>query len=216
MAAMRAKGVSPRAAAFQQVLHNMHSPEQLFFEEMPKAVGCGKGLKATVDTTKRVIDELTNIISIYQHEIEDLLRNTFDIDRAGTKVPLTSIVQNWVMMFPPEVRAEAFDFVGKRFCEIILAHQDSDERLIDSIALILVGKGLIHWDDTTYLRFKNKLFEQTTRMQNQFLGFESENDYEGNVAKLLSSQIHALYEQYANRVSEKEASAMLKMILESK
>jgi hypothetical protein len=216
VAAMRAKGVSPRATAFQQVLHNMHTPERLFFVEMPMALSCGKELKATVDATKQVIDELTNIISIYQHDVEELLRETFDIDRKGAKASLTSIVQNWVKVFPPEVRSEAFDFVGKRFCEIILDHQDSDERLIDSIALILVGKGLIHWDDTTILRFKNKLFEQTTRMQNQFLGFESENEYEENVAKLLSSQIHSLFEQYANRVSEKEARAMMEKILEKK
>ncbi|MBC8205592.1 MAG: hypothetical protein H8E68_00375 [Kiritimatiellaeota bacterium] len=215
VAALRGKGVSPQAAEFQEILRIMPSPEILFFEDLPNALGCN-GRQATVDTAKMVVDELINIISIYQRDVEELLRETFSQENATEKDSLVDIIQEWISIFPAEVQTDAFDFVGKRFCEIILNHKDSDERLIDAIALILVGKGLIHWDDTTFLRFKNKLSEQTVRMQNQFLNFQSAEDYEGNISKLLSFQARSLFEQCARNMGVKDARAIFKKIMESK
>jgi len=215
VAAVQGKGVSPKAAAFQEILRAMPPPEILFFEKLPEALG-GNGLPATVTAAKTVVDELTNIISVYQREVEVLLRETFDLRRGESEASLTDVIQNWISIFPAEVQSGAFDFVGKRFCEIIMSHKDSDERLIDSIALILVGKGLIHWDDTTYLRFKNKLFEQTVRMQNQFLNFQSSEDYEGNISKLLSFQARLLFEQSIHHLGERQTRSLFKQIVESK
>ena len=144
-----------------------------------------------------------------------MIRQIFDIENKGTKTSLADIAKSWVELFPEEIRTGEFNFVAKRLCDVILNHQDSNERLLDSIALILVGKGLIHWDDTTNGRFKDLLHEQTARMLRQALESQEMKKYQKSADKLVVSQIRILLDRYERSFGQKEAASIMSTILES-
>ena len=164
---------------------------------------------------KNVIHELTNIVSEYQNRAETLMRQLFAVDQPSAGKSLLSIAQDWGACFPLELKTQIPDLVARRLFMLIEQYQDVDERLVDDIALILVGRPVIQWESATYIRFEDKLTELVSRLNRNLIdGAIGTNDPQA--LKVVKAQFESLCEKLCGIAGAKDANKILLKILESK
>jgi hypothetical protein len=198
-AALTAKGVSAAAEGFQQVLQQDLDPELLFFSELPRVMGCtSTEYEKCISRLQETIDELTSVISRYQAAVEASIRSIFALNGKVPNGSLNEIACAWANCFSSAYRQGQQDLVAMRLFSNLDGQPEGDERFIESLALLLVGKTLIHWGGETYGQFSVKLADLVKRIEERaFIEAEANpealarNDRE-NLRQLVETRIARL------------------------
>lgn len=187
-AALSADSVSDEVFAFQQILKKRDFiPDELFLATFPQAMKCDGPGPNTVKAIARVINELTNIVSTHQKQAEKVIRDAFLLSSKGN-IGLLDNAKNWASCFPEDFRVSVPDLVARRIFSLVTDYDDSDERFVDELALILVGKGVIHWDSGTFERFSEKLNDVISKTQRLLFQRTQSNTSNKGIQNLLKSE----------------------------
>lgn len=191
-AALSADRVSKKASSFQQILKEPQIiPDDLFLTKLPSALGCSHPGTDAIKAIAAVIQELTNVVSAYQKQVEQVICEAFSLSKGSFLGPLKTAA-SWVSCFPDEFKSSVPDLVARRIFSLVQDYKDSDERFVDELALIFVGKGVIHWDTSTFNRFSEKLNELIAKMQRIIFQNPSAKGLNKGVQDLLKAEAERL------------------------
>lgn len=191
-AALSADGVSKNASRFQQILKESNIvPDELFLTKLPVALGFSTPGQDTIKALASVIQELTNVVSAYQRQVEQVICEAFSLSKGNSSGPLETAAA-WVSCFPEEFKSSVPDLVARRIFSLVQDYEDSDERFVDELALIFIGKGVIHWDTSTFNRFSEKLNELIAKMKRMIFQNPSVNGINKGVQDLLKAEAKKL------------------------
>ena len=191
-AALSADCVSKKAGSFQQILKEPQIiPDDLFLTKLPSALGCSNPGSDAIKAIAAVIQELTNVVSAYQKQVEQVICEAFSLSKGSPLGPLETAT-SWCSCFPDEFKASVPDLVARRIFFLVRDYKDSDERFVDELALIFVGKGVIHWDTSTFNRFSEKLNELIAKMQRMIFQNPSDKGLNKGIQKLLKAEAERL------------------------
>ena len=219
--ALIAKGMSPEAAAFQALLRDLPRPDVLFLARLPEAMNCRRApLAKTVERLRDVLDELTTIVSKYQRDVETTIRKTFTLVRTSGQESLFNVAKKWIQSFPRAIAAQQDDLVAYRLFSMLDQQFENDERFVEALCLLLVGKVLIHWDAETAGRFQLKLDDLVSRTERRGFAAAKSDDTtakeQGRIRLLLEARLLDLAETLQS-VDKKNtcAQAVLKALQEN-
>lgn len=145
----------------------------------------------TIKALASVIQELTNVVSAYQRQVEQVICEAFSLSKGNSSGPLETAAA-WVSCFPEEFKSSVPDLVARRIFSLVQDYEDSDERFVDELALIFIGKGVIHWDTSTFNRFSEKLNELIAKMKRMIFQNPSVNGINKGVQDLLKAEAKKL------------------------
>ncbi|MFZ2418390.1 MAG: hypothetical protein WAW22_07725 [Smithellaceae bacterium] len=192
VAALSADSVSKKASLFQQILKEPQIiPDDLFLTKLPLALGCSNPGADAIKAIAAVIQELTNVVSAYQKQVEQVICEAFSLSKGSSLGPLKTAA-SWVSCFPDDFKSSVPDLVARRIFSLVQDYTDSDERFVDELALIFVGKGVIHWDTSTFNRFSEKLNELIAKMQRMIFQNPSAKGLNKGVQYLLKAEAERL------------------------
>lgn len=191
-AALSADFVSKKARSFQQILKDPQViPDDLFLKKLPFALGCSNPGSEAIKAIAAVIQELTNVVSVFQKQVEQVICEAFSLSKGNSHGPFKA-AEWWVSCFPSDFKSSVPDLVARRIFSLVQDYKDTDERFVEELALIFIGKGVIHWDKSTFNRFSEKLNELIAKMQRILFQNPTTISYKNGVQDLLKAEAERL------------------------
>lgn len=191
--ALSTRQVGPKARSFQMVLRTINDPAVLAFKKFPKLAGTLLPNDDTLEAVAEVRQELEGIVDGYTAKAIAIIHNLLSLAPNSPGNALHR-AKDWSACFndgaiPPSeldhtsraILARATEATNGRYTEASFAR---------ALSMILLGKGLDRWDDTSPREFADRLREVATRAEQELLEAEIINS---SAAPLLERRIKYLF-----------------------
>ncbi len=214
-AALTTKSISRPAIRLRAALHRSKDPVRLLFDELPAFAG-GPIDEKTVLAISTLLEEMEQIANRYADLASDVMLRCLNPSReAGT---LREMSARWTQYFSENFISALQDGIAKGFLLRLKKPYATDYQLIDSIANLLVERGLARWEDATAIAFEREFESIVRRLEDRLLSAHGEFavDVEAaQISSLVGRRISDLYKSLAAIVGDEEAKHVLASVPDS-
>lgn len=154
--------VSGEAQQFRSLLLKAVDPVKLLFEDFPRLSGQATNLDPTnfgggsasfqkvVEVIKGIRNEIDAVFFTYLSHVAIVTRRVFKLHDGGIE-GLRDALQKWVDNCEPDLKEYLEDIQCSGMLERIRSRYETDVKLVESLASLVTGRSLAHWDDS-YLK----------------------------------------------------------------
>lgn len=218
--ALTSRKLSERARRLQRLIRETtKNPMNLLLHQVPKAVGQPLGehdrLLGELKTLKA---ELEWVESTYRTEAGQIIRQALRLGPQGEQT-LGDAGSNWARCFPKSFVKAIPGSTARGLITRCQMGYSTDDKLLESLASLVVGKRFDRWDDAVAKDFEQKfrravheIEEVAVSADATFLG--GGEAVEG-IAELLEGRIETLVEQLTELVGEQRAERVLSSLMTS-
>ena len=212
-AALVSRKFTTPVLVFQRLISEVRDPATLFLHKLFESYG------------KDVSDwqELTRHISEWKHELESAVIEYYDAAcrsmlaalQLGSSTQVREAGKQWVNLLPENIEARLQDGVSKAIVQRFRMDYDNEEKLIDSLASLLIGKRIDDWDDSTVALFDRELRNAIRRIEDEALGSDEQGHGSSELAEgLIVARIRSLYHRLEQVSDPQTARKTISTILE--
>lgn len=144
--------LTERTKAFRALLQQATDPVGLITHDLPKLFqGQGTSGEAgshLLEGLRQSVEELSRVKESFIQEVSRLIREIFGLP-AGA--PLADALNTWMNACSTDLHQYLGDPQCEGFLTRIQTRYSSDEAVIESVASLVTGRSIAHWDDS-YLR----------------------------------------------------------------
>ena len=215
-AALTSRQLTAAGQRLQELIRKEGDPVRLILHDLPRLAGEGSATSEALESIESARQELMDVTRTYAQQASDgVLRAIRLGDRDGRK-SLRRVVREWADCF-----SESFvEMLGTAstttsLLRIMQMEYRSDEKLVDSLATLLVGQPLARWDDSTIAQFERELQATVQQIEEAALersGLLEDSSAVQGLSKLVEGRIDDLFGQLVDLVGEVEAERRLSMI----
>ena len=217
-AALTSRSISPSVRTFQMLLSEPANPVKLLLTDLPNAAGCDV---QETDTLLRKIEsykkELESVTRTFVDQAIESVRNAMAHVQDERTLAIRDLAKMWAHRLPGDYMEGAIPAIAKGLLARLEMEYDTDDLLIDSLSLLIVGKSVSRWDDSTAIAFDGKLRELCRRIEEVALSVGHERVKDESVREglgtLVQERIQELYRQLISLVGEDKAEHMVAAVL---
>ena len=219
-AALTTRRVGDAAQRLQKVLQRPADPVRLLFEQVPDA--CGQGLHARsklVETLEAAKAELESVANLYAEQAAGVLIRSLAFGHADASDART-VGRRWADCFPDRFVDALHNRVQKGLITRLRTDYDADDRLINALGVLLVGRPLSRWDDSSVTTFERELqanvreIEEIALAQGTSLAADGESPAGEGLAELVRGRFEELFERLEALVGPERARTMVEAVAE--
>ena len=214
-AARTSDDLSPEAEAFRDVLFQSRDPVDLLIRDLP-AISNGKR-KSDKGLLERVKAELEAAADAYRQQAGAALKRALGAREAQRNASLAKVARMWAECFDETFINLLTNGTAKQLLTRMSMPYDSDAKLLDSLAVLMIGRPLRKWDDNAALMFERRVREAVHDVEEHALR-EADTHFREAVAKRLSALALRRIEEYADRlealIGRREAVERLQEMIE--
>jgi hypothetical protein len=217
-AALTSRSIGPSVRSFQVLLSEPANPVKLLLADLPNAAGCT--LEET-DTLLRRIEsykrELESVTRTFVDQAIESVRNAMAHVQDERTLAIRDLARMWARRLPGAYMEGVIPAVAKGLLARLETEYDTDDLLIDSLSLLLVGKSVSSWDDSTAIAFDGRLRELCRRIEEVALSVGHERVKDESVREglgtLVQERMQELYRQLVSLIGEDKAERMVAAVL---
>lgn len=214
-ASMTSKRISIEARTFQELVRSIKDPRDLFLKKLPSKYGTAD-IEELFEVIRNAKVELEGITEAYyimagKSVLSALQMPSYDISG------IMHAVGMWTSFLPNEVLQNFKDGMAKALLVRMRMSYDHQNRLIDSISGLLIGKQINKWDDSTITVFERELQENIHRIEDYVLSHTEKEKISGareNLANLALTRIESLYRKITELLDETKAREMIERLIQ--
>jgi len=156
-AALTSREVSDPARKFQTLLARTNEPVRLLLVDIPGQFGVGLSeYKKLIKLLGHVKGELEGVVRLFlTHATESFVR-VLDGNGSIANGSIREVGRNWADCFPESVRSHLSVGAAKALLETLHRDYDSDDKLLNGLAHLLVGRDISRWTDYTVAQFERE------------------------------------------------------------
>ena len=214
-AAITSRQVSDEARKFRAAIVRTRDPIQLFFTEIPNALGKSVDKpNQLMNALKKCCGELQNVASIYYEQAEKAIRDNLSAGGASPADEVRDLAKTWAGYFSSKFVDKLSDGVAKGFISRLSLDYDSDQLLVDSLASLLVKKSVRRWDDSIVAIFDREINNIVVKIENAARSYpKRDKSLKTGLSHLLVGRLSGLYQQLVDVVGEDEAGELINNII---
>ena len=219
-AALLTRRVSDYVRRFQTALRQPADPVGLLLEKIPEACGyrveqLSQLLKALAACKK----ELMDVVAIYRDHVAVSVRRALGLGHQDAYQDVRETASRWANCFSDDFIGNLTDGIAKGLLSRMQMPYDSDEKLLESLSSLLVGRPLSRWDDSTVAVFDREIQDVVHRIEEAALSAEMSLMKQGvatqGLAKLIHGRMTELFNRLVNLVGPEEAETLLSSVLQT-
>jgi len=215
-AAITSRQISDETLKFRAAIVRTRDPIQLFFTEIPKALG--KSIdkpRSLMQALKKCCNELQDVTSVYYEQAEKAIRDNLSAGGASSSDDVRDLAKTWAGYFSANFIGKLSDGVAKGFISRLSLDYDSEQLMVDSLASLLVKKSVRRWDDSIVAIFDREINNIVVKIENAARSSPSRDKaLKAGLSHLLLGRLSGLYEQLVEVVGKEEAKEQLANIIQ--
>lgn len=139
----------------------------------------------------------------------------------GNELHIQRLAQDWAEHFPESVINAGMPSIARSFLTRIRMEYKDTASFLNSIALLMVGKGVEDWDDTTSINFESRVQELAHRIEEIAIKYVTSDRIHNidaafdGMSSFLISRIENQISQLYQLIGEERAKRMISSMLES-
>ena len=216
-AALTTRNISLGARQFQRLLASQWDPIQLLLTEIPEV--CGIEIKKSNQLLKKVFDfkeEFEEVAHTYVDQASSSIRNIIADSDNKSRKNIRRLVRKWANQFPQNTTTDSMPAIARGLLTRMRMEYENDDLLIDSLSLLVVGKPISRWDDSTSVDFNNKFHDLVHRIEEIAISADYSNEHDDEILAGLSSIICERITELHGRLRLLVGDEKAAKILESK
>jgi hypothetical protein len=213
-AALTTRNVGGSVRTLQTLLSQPADPVRLLLTELPRLTDCDfSNVKTMLDTIAAFKGELEAVTRTFVDQAIESVRNAMAHTRGERSLGVRDLTRLWASRLPADYMEGAIPAIAKGLLGRLQMPYDSDDLLIDSISLLIVGKPINRWDDSTAISFGGKLRDLCRGIEEVALSVghdrvKDEGVREG-LGTLVQERMQEMYRQLVALVGEKKAARVV-------
>ena len=215
-AAITSRQISEETLRFRAAIVRTRDPIQLFFTEIPKALG--KSIdkpKSLMLALKKCCNELQDVTSVYYEQAEKAIRDNLSAGGANSFDDVRDLAKTWAGYFSSSFIGKLSDGVAKGFISRLSLDYDSEQLMVDSLASLLVKKSVRRWDDSIVAIFDREINNIVVKIENAARSSPNrDKSLKAGLSHLLAGRLSGLYQQLIEVVGEEVAKEQLANIIQ--
>lgn len=223
-AALTADSLSKEAKAFQALVKKARTADPVVFllRDMPKV--CCYDCE-DVDRVRVALGplkaELESISHTYIRKVCDCVYQAVSQSQSNHVSGIQELAQQWASYFPDEIAAAGLPSIARGLLSRMRMAYDDESLFVDSLALLVVGKPVEDWDDSTAIEFESRLQELTHKIETVALrmtagtdGLGESQEIREGFSRLVTSRIKSLHAQLVQLVGRGQSRTILEELME--
>ena len=168
--------ISPEARELRSILLKATDPVQLLFVDLPR-IALKREIDARADkfwltkpestqvllTIKGLRSEIEAVLSNYLAQVARITRKTFGLSQ-GDIEGLRDDLRKWVSSCESDLREYVEDPQCSGMLERIRSEYETDLKLVESLASLVTGRSVAHWDDSYLKQYELGLLSLIDRL----------------------------------------------------
>ena len=205
--------LSPQAKKFLKLVRAIRNndPIEQLMAVLPAQLGY---VFSDVDQVSDVIlplkEEIEGVSHTYAKKAYRTLQQAFSQPMTAQAPHIQKLAQNWAAHFADSLMTEGMPSIARSFLSRIRINYKDAGAFLDSIALLIVGKPVNDWDDTTAIDFESRVQELSYRIE--AVSIQSASDKPGShdkealegLANLLIERIDVQVSQLSELIGPEE------------
>ena len=171
-AALTADSVSPEATRFQRLLQNSRSndPLVLLMRQIPECCGVEYRNNGHIrDDLMKLKMELERVSDTYMQKAAIAVQLALARNQAYRTKNTEMVAKQWANYFPEAITATGLPSIAKSLLSRMRMNYDTEELFLNSLALLVIGRPIKDWDDSTSIEFEGKIQELTHKIETSAL-----------------------------------------------
>ena len=212
--ALTTRSLSRRTSAFQKLLREEIDPVKLLLHELPAIAGTTPNkTEKLIGQIQRMKQELEGVAKTFVDQASASIRKAITHGVADDGHTIRDLASAWAVSIPDVAISSSVPAVAKGLLARMQTGYDSDDLLVESLSLLLVGRPVGRWDDSTAVMFNSRLHDMMHRIEEAAL--ESQVDgqdaqaWEG-MSDLIRQRLDQLLRQLVSIVGRRRAEKIVK------
>lgn len=218
-AASTSRFLSERAKRFEEALRT-EDPVTLFLETLPELAGAPvEDLDDIVAAIAALKAELERVQTAFEKEAIQALSQTLRARGIHGDGNARKRAAQWASHFPTAFARKLPDRVSQGLLSRLRAPYKTDAKLVNALAILLVGRPIRQWDDSVVLTFRRQLRSAFDSIESAALGFgerpDLDDELRDGLAALALTKAESAAEHLAGIAGPDEAATALESIAAS-
>jgi len=169
-AALESRKLSPTTITVQKCLVREPNPFQLLFAVLPRDLGT-KVFPDILATLEKAKAEMEGVKGDYYAASLECLARALELPGPASVEPskLLESAADWARPIAADIMKKLSDQVTKGFLTRLTMYYADPDALIDSLASVMVGKGVARWDDGSLAKFRAEVTAAVARIEDAIL-----------------------------------------------
>ena len=214
--ALSSRSLSASARSFARLMTMAVDPYRLLFEALPRVLNVRSAdIGALLHALSQCKAEIEGVLHWKYEAAERAIRSAFPASN-GDDTTLCGVVGAWAAFFPSSVAQEVKDGIAQALISRVRMRYDTDQNLADSLAVLLVGKRISHWEDSSIVVFERELGAVIRRVEDAVLSLSTAADgiRSQSIVDIATSRLQASLRAIAKTVGADEARTIAVRTLE--
>jgi len=186
-------------------------PFRLLLESFPALAGLDRPSTAVIKTLTKAKAELEDVPNQFYATAAGAIDRRLSVKDQGHSDALSSAAL-WVSCFPRGLAEKVVDPKAKGLLDRLSMNYQKPEQLVNSLALLLIGKPVTRWTEASPVQFEAELdsvalqIEKLAMASGQTLAI---NGARTKLAELAGSRVSEWFDNYSQLVGKEEIEEML-------
>jgi len=210
-AALNSQDVPEAAQRFQKLVRpDCKEPAKLLLQDIPEAFSLKMvGYPKIIENLEAVKKELEFVVVQYKENALKTIQRTLSFGEKKDSEDTKFLARGWASCFPESFTQQLGDKVLQGLLSRMVMEYESDDRFLDSISSLLIGKTVNRWDDSAAIQFARNFPEAVHRIEeaairNDIVAMNDGKAVEG-LEKLLSGRLRDLLTRLVDLVGSEKA-----------
>jgi hypothetical protein len=217
------KGLSSESIKFRDSirLFDKIDPYTFLFKTLPSSLGMDiEGLLQNPNHLLNIKFELENTTKSYMHKASKSVAQAIIGPNISNITSVQALAKEWASSFKDSNITHALPGIAKGLINRMIMSYDNEEKFIDSLALLILGKSTDAWDDSKANEFESKLNELTRTIESHTiskLAISSSKIKKGlhkGLSNIITTRIEEMVKQLTDITGENDTKKILSNILE--
>ena len=210
-ASKESASVSSLGKNMQRVMFEKQEPFRLLLESFPALSGLDRPSAAVIKTLTKAKAELEDVPNRFYETAAGAIDRRLSVKDQGHSDALSSAAM-WVSCFPRGLAEKVVDPKAKGLLDRLSMDYKKPEQLVNSLALLLIGKPVTRWTEASPVQFEAELdsvalqIEKLAMASGQTLAI---NGARTKLAELAGSRVSEWFDNYSQLVGREEIEEML-------
>lgn len=215
-AALTTRQLTPAGQKLQELIRKGGDPVRLILNDLPNLAGEGPGTIEALKAIESAKQELMDVTRTYARQAGDVVVRVIRLGDRDDRKSLRQVAKEWAGCFSQSfVERMGAASTTTSLLKIMEMEYRSDEKLVDSVATLLVGQPLARWNDSTIAQFERELQATVQQVEEAALdrsGLREDSSAAQGLTKLIEGRIDDLFGKLVDLVGETEAERRLYLI----
>lgn len=204
--AFKARGLGSAATRLQPFLRQRNfDPLTFLMSDYPDVLGATPLDHKSAVEFESALSELMDVSTVYAQSAAKIARDEFSIQSQNVSDSLLEVAETWANSIPlqSENCRDLHQEARGIFLKAKNAHHSprGDVGFVTSLSGILFGVGFNEWDDATAIRFREKLRDAISRVEDYALDHANEDDA---YAPFVKKRIKSVLDEYGKKIGRKD------------